>query len=134
MKTTPRVSGDRSIMSIRYTRKSWKFLGFTATEGAGSTDPGYPYLSHWIETYSSISICSVVFPHVIGAYLNICKEIENHIKMRKYDIALEKYWVTQSGYFRLMTIVFLVTGITDVRLLLYQGISEEIRYIKIIMI
>ena len=54
--------------------------------------------------------------------------------MRKYDIALEKYWVTQSGYFRLMTIVFLVTGITDVRLLLYQGISEEIRYIKIIMI
>ena len=33
--------------------------------------------------------------------------------MRHYDIALEEYWVTQSGYFRLATTVALGMGITD---------------------
>ena len=46
--------------------------------------------------------------------------------MRKYDLAIEKYWVTQSGYFRLATKVILGMGITDGEILLCHGISEGV--------
>ena len=44
--------------------------------------------------------------------------------MRKYDIALVKYLVTQSGYFRLATTVTLGMGITYGKLLFCHGISK----------
>ena len=44
--------------------------------------------------------------------------------MRQYDIALEKCWVTQSGYFRLATTVELGMVITDWKLLYCHGVSE----------
>ena len=44
--------------------------------------------------------------------------------MRQYNLALEKYWVTQSVYFRLATTLTLGMGIADGKLLLCHGISE----------
>ena len=44
--------------------------------------------------------------------------------MRQYDLLLEKYWVTQSGYFRLATTVALGMGITDGKLLYCHGVEE----------
>ena len=43
--------------------------------------------------------------------------------MQKYDLLLEKYWATQSGYFRLDTTVELGMGITYGKLLLCNEIS-----------
>ena len=47
--------------------------------------------------------------------------------MQKYDLALDKYLVTKSGYFRLATTVTLSLGITDARVLFYNDISEQNR-------
>ena len=44
--------------------------------------------------------------------------------MFQYDIALDKYWVTQSVYFRLSTTVALGMGITDGKLLYCHGVAE----------
>ena len=44
--------------------------------------------------------------------------------MRKSDLSLNKYWVTQSGYFRLSTTVTLGIIITDEKLLFCHVISE----------
>ena len=44
--------------------------------------------------------------------------------MRKSYIALEKYWVTKSGYFRLVTTFSLGMGITDGKLLYCHGVTE----------
>ena len=44
--------------------------------------------------------------------------------MRQSDLLLEKYWVTQSGYFRLATTVALGMGITDGKLLYCYGVAE----------
>ena len=44
--------------------------------------------------------------------------------MCQSDIALEKYWVTQSGYFRLATTVVLSVGITYGKLLYCHVASE----------
>ena len=43
MNSTPIVTGFRPRMSIGYKNNSWKVLGFIATEGDVSTDPGYTY-------------------------------------------------------------------------------------------
>ena len=45
--------------------------------------------------------------------------------MRHSDLLLDKYWVTQSGYFRLATTVALGIGITDGKLLYCHGVAEE---------
>ena len=45
--------------------------------------------------------------------------------MWQYNIAINKYWVNQSGYFRLATTVALVMGIKYGKLLFYHLISEQ---------
>ena len=51
--------------------------------------------------------------------------------MRQYDTEIDKYWVTQSGYFRLSTTVELGMSIVDGKLLFYHGFSEGNVYKKV---
>ena len=101
MKSTPRVPGGRPLMAIGQKYNSRKVLGFISTEGYGSTEPGDPYLSHLSDIYSNIYVYPVVLPRSLGRYFNSCNAIDNHNMMRQSGIALDKYWVTQSGYFRI---------------------------------
>ena len=57
MNSTPIFSEDMCLICIRYKYNYQKVLGFIATEGGGSNDPGGPYLYHFSETYSNFSIC-----------------------------------------------------------------------------
>ena len=43
LKSTPIFPGERTLLAIGYKYNSRKVLGFIATEGAGSTEPGDPY-------------------------------------------------------------------------------------------
>ena len=58
-------------------------------------------------------------------YINDCYAIDNNNRMRQYDLLLDKYWVTQSVYFRLATTVALGMVITEGNILVYHGIPEE---------
>ena len=93
-------------------------------EGDVSTEPGDPHLSNLPEIYPNISVNPVVRTHLIGRYFNACNALYNHNRMRKSDIALDKYWITQSDYFRLATTVELCMGITDGELLYCHGVAE----------
>ena len=121
---TPRFPGERPLLAIGYKSNSSKVLGFISNEGAGSTEPGYPYLSRFPDIYSNVSVRPVVHPCLLVRYSNACNAIDNHNRMRQSDLSLEKYWVTQSGYFRLATTVALGVGITDGKLLYCHGVSE----------
>ena len=46
--------------------------------------------------------------------------------MRQSDLDLDKYWVTQSGYFRLATTVELGMGITGENIIVCRGISYQV--------
>ena len=59
---------------------------------------------------------------MIGSYFSACNTIDNHNRMRQSDIALDKYWVTHSSYFRLANTLVLGMGISDGKLLLCHGI------------
>ena len=60
---------------------------------------------------------------MFGRYFSACNAIDNHNRMWQSESALKKYWVTQSGYFRL----------ADTKLLFYHGISDKIGYKNISM-
>ena len=124
MKNNPRVPGGRPLMTIGYKYNSRKVLGFIATEGGGSTEPGDPYLSCFLDIYSNVSDCPSVFPHLLVRYYNACNTIDNRNSMWQSDLVLDKYLVTQSGYFRLATTVVLGVGITYGKLLYCHVASE----------
>ena len=92
---------------------------------AESTEPSVTYLYHYPDDYSNFYITHVIFTSAIGKCFSACNAIDNHNRMRQSDIALDKYWVTQSGYFILATTVELGMGITYWKLLLCNGISEK---------
>ena len=88
MKSTPKVPVGITLMAIGYKCNSSKVLGFIATEGAGSTEPGDPYLYCLTDIYSSVSVHPSGHPHLIYRYSNDCNATDNHNKMRKSDLAL----------------------------------------------
>ena len=61
---------------------------------------------------------------MLGRYFNACDSTDNHNIMWQSGLALEKYWVTQGGYFRLATTVALGMGITDGNLVYCHGVAE----------
>ena len=124
MKSTPIVIGGRPLLAICYRYNSRKVLGFIANEGDGSYAPGDLYLSIFPDIYSNVSVCPVVIPHLVGRYFNACFAIDNHNRMWQSDLALEKYWVTHGRYFRLATVVALVMGIADGKLIYCHGVLE----------
>ena len=124
MGSTPRVPGGRPLLAIGYKYNSRKVLGFIATEWAGSNEPGNSYLSCFPDIYSNFYVRPVVHPHSLVRYLNAYHAIENKDRMRNLELALDKYWVTQKGYFRLATTVALGMGIVDGKLLYCHGVAE----------
>ena len=120
-------------MVVGYKCNYRKFLGFIATKGAGSNEPGDPYLCPFRDIFSKFSVCPVVHPQFLVRYFNACNVIDNQNIMRKSDLALEKIWVTQSDYLRLVTTVTLCVGIIDGKLLSCHGISEGSMEKKITM-
>ena len=86
-------------------------------EGSVSTGPGVPYLSRYTLKYSNVYINPVILTCEIGSYFSAFNAIDNHNMMWKSDIVLDKYWVTQSDYFRLATALELGMGISDGTLL-----------------
>ena len=78
MKSSPRVLGLIPFTDIGYKYSYRKVLGFIASEGDGSTDPGDPYLYLFPDTHFIVSVLPIICPHLIGIYFNDCIAIDNH--------------------------------------------------------
>ena len=105
MNITPRVLGERPLLATGYKYNSSKVLAFIATQGVVSTGPCDPYLSRFPEIHYNVSVFSVVHHHLLVNYFNACNALDNQNRIQKADLGLEKYMVTQSGYFELVTTV-----------------------------
>ena len=133
LNSTPSVPGDISLEDIGYKYNFWKVLGFIVTERTGGTDPGDPYLSCFPYIFYIVSVRHDFCPRIIVRSYNAYNSIDQHSKMHKYGLTLDKYWMTQSGYFRIGTTVALGVGITNAKLLFCCGVSEENRDKEMIM-
>ena len=69
-------------MAIEYKYSHMKVLVFIATGRDVSNEPGVPYLSCFPDIYSNVSVRPVVYPHLLGMYLNGCNLIDNQNSMR----------------------------------------------------
>ena len=124
MKSTPLFPVERQLLAIGYKYNYRKVLEFIANEGDGSTEPGDLYLSCFPDIYYNVSVCPVVCPHLLDRYFNAFNAIDKHNMINQSDIALDKYCVTKSGYFRLATTVVLGMGVTDGKLLYCHSVAE----------
>ena len=77
MEITPRVPVGRPILNIGYKYNSRKVLGFISAEGAGSTEPDDPYLSHFPVHFSNVSVHPIVRPRLLCRYFNACNAIQS---------------------------------------------------------
>ena len=75
LKSTPGFPVEIPLLDIGYKNNSRKLLGFIATEGDVSTEPGDPYLSRFPGIYSNVSVRPVVCYHLLGIYFNACNAI-----------------------------------------------------------
>ena len=51
MRSTQRFTGKRTHLAIGYKYNYKRFQRFSANEGGGSTEPGYPYISRFPDVF-----------------------------------------------------------------------------------
>ena len=94
IKSTPRVPGDRPLIAIWYKYNSQKALGFISTKGMEVLIQVIPIYPVFLKFNSNVYILPAVCTHILSRYLNACNAIDNHNRIRQYDIAIDIYWVT----------------------------------------
>ena len=92
---------DLICIGYKYNKK--KVLVFLTTRGAGATLDGDPYEARFPDRYGNVCTRDIARPEVISTYFKYCNVVDLHNQARQCDLALEKKWVTQDGYFRLYT-------------------------------
>lgn len=97
------------LCQIGYKYNKSKVLTFVFTKGAGSTEKGVPYKAKFPDRYGNISERHVERPQLISLFFGASNRIDSWNHLRQYELALEKKWVTQCGYFRIFTTL---TGMT----------------------
>ena len=102
MRITLRVTSNRHLTAIRYKYNSWNIIVFIATEGAGSTDPGDPYLYNLPEIFSKLYISPADHPNIIRRYFNSC-----NVKLQWDNKNTGQFMTSSTNYFQLILVAHL---------------------------
>jgi len=78
-------------------------LTFIATERAGHTEPGEPYIAKWTDENCNQCQCHVPRPSVIATYLKNSNIVDVTNQQRQQELRLEKCWITHDGIFWTIT-------------------------------
>ena len=111
------------LVCIGYKYNAKKVLVFITTKGAGSTQPGEPYLAKFADMYGNVCTREVARPEIISNYYNRSNVVDLHNQARQAELALEKKWVTQNAFFRLYTTLLGIIVIDT-----WKGIKRISRY------
>ena len=87
------------LVCIGYKYNAKKVLVFLTTKGAGSTQPGEPYIAKFADMYGNVCTREVARPEIISNYFNRSIVVDLHNQARQVELALEKKWVTQNAFF-----------------------------------
>jgi hypothetical protein len=100
------------LYAIGYKYYKSKVLMFIMTEGAGHTEPGEPgepYIAKWVDDNSNQMQRRINRPDVLSFYFNHSNIVDVHNQQHQKELRLEKCWVTQDGYFRIITTLIGIT-------------------------
>ena len=112
------------LVAIGYKYNSRKCLSFVTTKKAGTTIPGEPYYAKFNDIHANILHRPVVRPSVLSTYFHRSNKVDTHNHSRQNTLKLEKWWVTQSGYFRIAT-TFLGITVTDAWKCFCHGVKRS---------
>lgn len=98
--------GGVDVVACSYKYNKKKVNCFVFTKGAGHTEPGEPYEVKWKDDNGNTRHRDVPRPDVVAKYFKNSNVIDVHNQSRQFDLRLEKHWVTENGYFRLVTTMF----------------------------
>lgn len=82
---------------------------FLFNKGAGNTESGVPYCAKWKDENGNSRYRDILRPEVCSKYFTHCNKIDSHNQSRQFDLKLEKMWVINDGFFRIITIIFGMT-------------------------
>ena len=82
------------------------------TKGAGNSTDGEPYEAHFADKYGNVCVQLVRQPAILANYFKYSNRVDMHNQAQKFDLALEKKWITHEAYYRLYTTMVGIT-ITD---------------------
>jgi hypothetical protein len=101
-----------ALVAVGYKYNKKKVMCFIFNKGVGHTKNGKPYEARWKDDNNNTRTRDVPRPDVVAKYYEGCNVIDVHNQSRQYNLRLEKHWVTEDGFFRLMTTIIGIT-ITD---------------------
>lgn len=99
------------LFAIGYKYCKSKVLMFIMTKGAGHTEPGDPYIAKWVDENANQMQRRINRPDVLSFYFSHSNIVDFHNQQRQKELRLEKCWVTQDGYFRIITTLIGITVI-----------------------
>ena len=102
----------RKYYAIGYKYSRRKVISFVATEHAGHTLPGEPYVAKWVDTNNTIRFRPIDRPHLISHFFKHSNQIDKHNHARQSELGIEDNVVTHCGYMRLFC-TYLGITVTD---------------------
>ena len=116
---------DQVLYAVGYKYCKKKVLFFIMTDGASHTEPGSPYVAKWKDKNGNHCEKLVPRPECIALYFERSNVIDVLNQIRQHLLKLEKCWVTQCGFFRIITTFFGITVIDT-----YRGYMHHINHLN----
>jgi hypothetical protein len=94
------------LLAVGYKYNGRKVQCFVATKGAGHTENGVSYVAKWKNKHRNTLTRNIPRPEIISKYYTSSNVIDKGNQSRQSHLRLEKHWVTEDGFFRLITTLF----------------------------
>ena len=94
-----------SLYSMGYKYNSKKNLCFVFTEGTSHTKPGEPYVARWKDKNGNSRFQNLPCSECCAKYFKHSNTIDVINQLWQSNLALEEYWITEDGYFRIFTTI-----------------------------
>jgi hypothetical protein len=107
-----RTLAGNELAAIGYKYNSRKCLAFIMTKTAGSTVPGVPYHAHFADVHNNLTSRAVARPEIVSEYFWQSNVIDKHNHVWQGELQLEKFWVVQDCWFRII-MTFIGITVTD---------------------
>ena len=95
----------KKVFALGYKYSKRKVLVFIFNKGASHTEPGAPYEAIWRNNDNSYTNSHVPRPQCCSDYFKISNKVDRHNHIRQSELALEKVWITQCVFFRILTTI-----------------------------
>ena len=96
----------QTVIAMGYKYNTRNTIFFISSKGAAHTMPGIPYSAEFIRSTDAHPVVrKVPRPYLASLYFENNNCIDKHNHARQYELAVEKAWVTQDGYFRIFSTI-----------------------------